>query len=53
MAYYAYSDFERKKIVLASSCTIIDKHKEFNRARTDQLKPYSKTYREAEYIKKI
>ena len=29
MAYYAYSDFERKKIVLASSCTIIDKHKEF------------------------
>ena len=34
-------------------CRDIDKHKEFNRVRTDQLRPYSKTYREAEYIKKI
>ena len=34
-------------------CTDIRKHKEFNNVRTEQLRPYSKTYREVCYDKKI
>jgi len=34
-------------------CINIDKHKKFNTVRTEQLKPYSKTYKEIAYSKKI
>lgn len=34
-------------------CIDIRKHKEFNRVRTEQLTPYSKTYKEIGYSKKI
>lgn len=34
-------------------CANIDKHRKFNNIRTEQLKPYSKTYKEITYNKKI